>query len=62
MKGDKKTGDQAAPTFSKQQFLESKSYTGQQKDVLNALLQDKEEYTQDQMMNIVDEFHRRVVE
>lgn len=62
MKGEKKVVDPAAPTFSKQQLLESKMYTGVQKDVLNALLQDEEEYTQEQISIIVDEFHRRVVE
>ncbi|QGQ93950.1 hypothetical protein EHS13_03030 [Paenibacillus psychroresistens] len=62
MKGNKNTVSEEALSFSKQQYLESKRYTAQEKDVLNALLSAEEEYTQEQIINIVDEFHRRVVE
>jgi hypothetical protein len=53
---------EASPTFTKDQFLESKRFTPQQKDVLSALLKEGEEYSNDQVVTIVDEFHRKVVE
>ena len=36
MKGDKNSSRAGCSDLSKQQFLESRQYTGQQKDVLNA--------------------------
>jgi hypothetical protein len=53
---------EAIPTFTKQQFLESKRFSPQKKDVLNALLKDGTGYTNDQVATIVDEFHGKVCE
>ncbi|MFH5185726.1 hypothetical protein ACHHV8_25470 [Paenibacillus sp. TAB 01] len=57
-----KTDEPIAPTYSKQQFLESKIFTVQQKDVLSALLKADESYTIDQVTGIVENFARKVVQ
>jgi hypothetical protein len=50
------------PEFTKEQFLVSKSYTGLEKDILRALLDDKRTYTKDQVREIADEFVRKEVQ
>ncbi|WP_240421656.1 hypothetical protein [Paenibacillus periandrae] len=52
--------ESAAPTFSKQQLIEAKRYTAQQKDLLNALLDDGQAYTQAQVDGLIGEFLGRV--
>lgn len=47
--------------YTKQQFLNSKKFTSIQKDVLNALLDDGEKYTNDQVKQIMDDFMRKEV-
>ncbi|SCW57244.1 hypothetical protein SAMN04487970_101675 [Paenibacillus tianmuensis] len=50
------------PAFTKQQFLESKLFTAQQKDLLNALLHDEETYTTDQVKQQIEQFLNKAVE
>ncbi|MFB6364248.1 hypothetical protein ACFCP7_09315 [Paenibacillus elgii] len=50
------------PTFTKQQFLESKLFSALQKDVLNALLRDEETYTTDQVKQKIEAFLREAAE
>lgn len=45
----------AAPTFSKAQLLEAKKYAGQ-KDLLNALLKDDQQYTAKQAEKLIEDF------
>ncbi len=45
----------AAPTFSREQLLQSKKYA-QQKDLLNALLATDREYTAAQVDTVIDDF------
>ncbi|MDR6883792.1 hypothetical protein [Bacillus sp. 3255] len=52
----------AAPTFSKDQFLNSKSYTGLQKDVIRAVLDAGVMYTREQVDAIIDQFNRKEVQ
>lgn len=49
------------PTFTKQQFLESKLFSTLQKDVISALLQDEETYTTDQVKQKIEAFLKGVV-
>ncbi|WP_273483613.1 hypothetical protein [Desulforamulus ruminis] len=48
--------------YTKQQFLASKSFTPQQKDVLNAVLEDGKLYTREEVTRLVEEFAKRKVE
>ncbi|MFB0840960.1 hypothetical protein [Paenibacillus oleatilyticus] len=50
------------PTFTKQQFLESKLFSALQKDVLSALLRDDEVYTTDQVQQKIEAFLREAAE
>ncbi|MCP3773655.1 hypothetical protein NLX71_10070 [Paenibacillus sp. MZ04-78.2] len=50
------------PAYTKQQFLESKLFTAQQKDLLNALLHDEETYTTDQVKQQIEQFLNKAVE
>ncbi|MNI11239.1 hypothetical protein D3C73_643770 [compost metagenome] len=52
---------QATVTFSKQQFLESSQFAPLEKDVLSALLEDSEMYTNEQVKQIIDNFSKRTV-
>lgn len=61
MSTKEKSNEAAVSTYTKQQFLESKQYTAQQKDVLNALLQDDTAYTVEQVKKHMTEFSRKVV-
>lgn len=56
-------GEVTAPalTFSKAQFLKSKSFTGLQKDVIRTLLDGNKTYTRDQVRSILEEFNRKEV-
>ncbi|WP_442601746.1 hypothetical protein [Paenibacillus sp. KN14-4R] len=47
-------------TYTKQQFLESQQFSPLQKDVLNALLEDRE-YTIEQANKIIEQFEKKVV-
>lgn len=49
------------PTYSKTQFLSSGKFTGAQKDVLAALLQDGESLTYKQAVEKMNEFLKREV-
>lgn len=51
----------SATSYSKQQFLQSKKFTPQQKDVLCALLDDSETYTIDQAEKLISNFLRKKV-
>lgn len=58
-----KTEDEIpVPEFTKEQFLASKSYTGLEKDILRALLDDKQTYTKDQVRVIANDFERKEVQ
>lgn len=48
--------------YTKQQFLAAKSITPQQKDVLNAVLEDGKSYTKEEVTHLVEEFAKRTVE
>lgn len=50
----------AAPAFTKQQLIEAKRYTAQQKDLINALLDDGQTYTQVQVDGLIGEFLGKV--
>ncbi|WP_258959226.1 hypothetical protein [Paenibacillus tyrfis] len=50
------------PAFTKQQFLESQLFTAQQKDLLNALLQDEETYTTDEVKQQIEQYLKKAVE
>ncbi|MCY9658119.1 hypothetical protein P5G65_04875 [Paenibacillus chondroitinus] len=50
------------PEFTKEQFLISKSYTGLEKDIFRALLDDNKTYTKDQVREIADDFVRKEVQ
>ncbi|MGQ7886857.1 hypothetical protein [Paenibacillus sp. WC2504] len=50
------------PEFTKEQFLVSKSYTGLEKDIFRALLDDNKTYTKDQVREIADDFVRKEVQ
>lgn len=47
--------------FNKQQFLRSEQFDAHQKDVLNALLNDGETYTVDQVVKMIAQFMKREV-
>ncbi|WP_010499647.1 hypothetical protein [Paenibacillus elgii] len=53
---------ESLPAFTKQQFLESKLFTAQQKDLLNALLQDEETYTTDEVKQQIEQYLKKAVE
>ncbi|WP_079914708.1 hypothetical protein [Paenibacillus sp. 32352] len=55
-----KSDEAAVSTYTKQQFLDSSRYTAQQKDVLNALLQEDAAYTMEQVKKYMTEFSRKV--
>ncbi|MEK3722310.1 hypothetical protein [Paenibacillus sp. FSL H8-0034] len=50
----------AAPAFTKRQLIEAKKYTAQQKDLINALLDDGQTYTQVQVDGLIGEFLGKV--
>lgn len=54
-----KTEEQTAPTFTKQQFLASKQFTAQEKDVVNAVLQDSESYSVAAAKKLVRDFLKK---
>lgn len=54
-------GKQAAPKFTKQQFLKSTNFSRVEKDVLRALMKDDELYTLDQAKKLVENFAKRKV-
>lgn len=50
------------PQYTKQQFLgASKRFTPQQKDVLAAVLGERQTYTREEATRLVDEFAKRTV-
>lgn len=53
-----KTKD-ATPTYTKQQFLSSKRFTPQQKDVLHALLEEGNAYSDAQVKKLIDDFMKK---
>lgn len=50
---------ETASVFTKQQFLKSDSYK-QYKDYLNAVLNDKQTYTKEQVNNMINKFYGKV--
>jgi hypothetical protein len=50
--------ESAEPTYTKQQYLTSKRFLPQQKDVLVALLNDDQRYTVEQVDGMLDSFYR----
>ncbi|EHQ92142.1 hypothetical protein [Desulfosporosinus youngiae] len=48
---------QVAKAYTKQQILKSKKYP--QKDVLNALLEDGQRYTQEEVLELLDNFLKK---
>lgn len=52
---------QKAPTYTKEQFLNSKQFSAVQKDIFHALLKDGESYTMDQVKKLVQEFLKKEV-
>ncbi|MNP68132.1 hypothetical protein D3C76_1640410 [compost metagenome] len=50
------------PAFGKDQILSSKSFTALEKDVLQAILAEGQEYTLDQAKAEVEEYAKRRVE
>ncbi|MCP1311112.1 hypothetical protein [Paenibacillus tyrfis] len=62
MKEETAAAQESLPAFTKQQFLESKLFTAQQKDLLNALLQDEETYTTDQVKQQIEQYLKKAVE
>lgn len=51
-------GEAMDPAYTKQQYLSSKRFTPQQKDVLVALLQDDQQYTVGKVDGMLDSFYR----
>ncbi|WP_240415670.1 hypothetical protein [Paenibacillus periandrae] len=51
-----------SPTFTKQQLHAAKKYTAQQKDMLSALLEEDQLYTEAEVDHIVNTFLLKVVE
>lgn len=49
-------------TFGKEQILSSKSFTALEKDVLQAVLADSQEYTLDQAKAEIEQYAKRRVE
>lgn len=49
------------PTFTKAQFLASKQFTAVQRDFLNAILEDGQSYTMDQVKQLVEENVKKAV-
>lgn len=47
---------EGGPTFTKQQFLKSSGFTAEQKDLLNALLENDIPYTRSQVNDIIKNF------
>ncbi|MFB0846857.1 hypothetical protein [Paenibacillus oleatilyticus] len=62
MKEETTGAQESLPAFTKQQFLESKLFTGQQKDLLNALLHDEETYTTDEVKQQIEQYLKKAVE
>ncbi|WP_025853089.1 hypothetical protein [Paenibacillus ehimensis] len=62
MKEETAADQESLPAFTKQQFLESKLFTAQQKDLLNALLHDEETYTTDQVKQQIEQYLKKAVE
>ncbi|XOK62635.1 hypothetical protein ACJ7K1_05785 [Paenibacillus elgii] len=62
MKEETTAAQESLPAFTKQQFLESKLFTAQQKDLLNALLQDEETYTTDEVKQQIEQYLKKAVE
>ncbi|GLI08104.1 hypothetical protein YDYSG_41340 [Paenibacillus tyrfis] len=62
MKEETTVAQESLPAFTKQQFLESKLFTAQQKDLLNALLQDEETYTTDEVKQQIEQYLKKAVE
>lgn len=58
MKKEAEQPESMEPTHTKQQYLSSKRFTPQQKDVLAALLQDDQRYTVEQVDGMLDSFYR----
>ncbi|MCR8645563.1 hypothetical protein NV379_23270 [Paenibacillus sp. N1-5-1-14] len=56
----KKARIEKAQTYTKQQFAESQQFSPLKKDVLQALLEDKE-YTIEQAYQIIEQFEQGVV-
>lgn len=56
----KKERSAKAFTYTKQQFAESQQFSPLQKDVLQALLEDKE-YTIEQAYQIIEQFEKKAV-
>jgi hypothetical protein len=57
----KKNESDAAPVYTKAQFLASKQFTPVQKDVLRALMKDGEVYTVEQARRLIDDYAKRKV-
>ena len=53
--------DSETPVYSKEQFLKSKQFTAQQKDLLAALLEDRKTYTTDQVNEMLNQFLKKEV-
>lgn len=51
----------AAPSFSKHQLLQSKQFSKQEKDVLNAILQEDKQYTKEQAVEQLTTFLKKEV-
>lgn len=52
---------QTHPVFTKQQFLASEQFTGSQKDILSALLDDGKTYSNEQAVKMMKDFQTREV-
>lgn len=52
---------EAAPKFTKQQFLKVANFSQVERDVLRALMKDDETYTLDQAQKLVSDFAKRKV-
>lgn len=55
----KKEEVQATKAYTRQQILQSRKYP--QKDVLNALLKDGQRYTQEEVLELLDDFLKKEV-
>lgn len=56
----KKQKEEAAPTYSKAQLLASDRFLGQ-KDILTALLEEKEAYTIEKAKGLIDDYMKGTV-
>ncbi|WP_248930133.1 hypothetical protein [Paenibacillus hamazuiensis] len=60
-KENKPKSQDDAPVFTKQQFLASNQFSSVEKDALNALLQNGEYYTTEQVETIIHKFQKGLV-